>query len=291
MTKKIIIMMAIAATALTVFSIMITCETVNELLDTALAIQSVEAQSPASREIHPDINNVPLFFIANSGQEKRLGDHAQFYARTSSYTLSMTPRSLEFLKTDETERPSSPNTDSSQPNWLAAMLFIGANNNPELVPVGILQTHKSVNDSAGDANTSVKSRRTVNIKAAKAIVYKNIYNNIDLKIYGMEKQVEYDWIINPGAKPDDICFQYKNIIDSSVDGKGNLVIITQFGELIHHAPISYQVINGEKVPVPSAFKNYGNHVYGFDIQQYNKFFPLIVDPLIQHRPRTERGNK
>jgi hypothetical protein len=71
-------------------------------------------------------------------------------------------------------------------------------------------------------------------------LYKSLYKNIDLKVYGIEKQIEYDWIVKPGGNPQDIRFEYKNVKGTRLDDEGNLLIETDFGELIHKKPVSYQ---------------------------------------------------
>jgi hypothetical protein len=118
------------------------------------------------------------------------------------------------------------------------------------------------------------------IQTSKAVLYKNVYRNIDLKVYGVESQVEYDWIVKAGANPNDIRFKYKDASKTRIDKEGNLVVETKFGKMIHKKPISYQVIEGEKVAVQSTFKKTGKNVYGFAVESYNKDYELIIDPMV-----------
>ena len=48
-----------------------------------------------------------------------------------------------------------------------------------------------------------------NCKIYQAIVYKNIYPNIDLRYYTDNEQLKYDLVVHPGGNPDNIVLKYK----------------------------------------------------------------------------------
>jgi hypothetical protein len=110
-------------------------------------------------------------------------------------------------------------------------------------------------------------------------MYNGIYENIDLKIYGVEIQVEYDWIVKPGAKPDTIRFRYSGA-KTRLDKEGNLIVNMKSAQLVHQKPISYQIIDGKKVPVESAFRQTGKETYGFNVGQYDRNHELVIDPMV-----------
>jgi len=64
------------------------------------------------------------------------------------------------------------------------------------------------------------SKWQTGIRTSKAVLFKDIYKNIDLKVYGNEKQVEYDWIVKPGADPKVISFKYEQVSIHISTGKG-----------------------------------------------------------------------
>jgi len=119
-------------------------------------------------------------------------------------------------------------------------------------------------------------------------LYKELYKNIDLKVYGIEKQIEYDWIVKPGANPGDISFEYKNVKNTRLDKQGNLLIETDFGELMHKRPVSYQVekalrqegAEAKREMVDVTFKKIAENTYGFEVGKYDKRFELIIDPVV-----------
>ncbi|MFC2156120.1 SBBP repeat-containing protein, partial [Acidobacteriota bacterium] len=117
---------------------------------------------------------------------------------------------------------------------VSRLMFIGANKNPEMT---ILEPARlKVNYFKGND----RSKWHNDVPTSMAVRYKNLYKNIDLKVYGIEKMIEYDWIIKPSGNPQDIRFEYKNAKGTHIDDKGDLIIDTEFGELVHKRPVSYQ---------------------------------------------------
>jgi hypothetical protein len=175
-------------------------------------------------------------------------------------------------------------------------MFAGANKNAEMValdPAKLRVNYFKGND---------KAKWYSNIPTSLAVLYKSLYKNIDLKVYGIERQIEYDWIVKPGANPADIKVEYKNVKSTRIDKDGNVVIETKFGELIHQKPVAFQKRKAQSTlfhPAPSghpsaatqnlasqydhvdvAFKKIGKNTYGFTVGNYNKTRELIIDPIV-----------
>ncbi|MFC2155720.1 SBBP repeat-containing protein [Acidobacteriota bacterium] len=212
--------------------------------------------SPA---IQPGYGNTPLYFIPNKGQ---VAEKALFYAKTPGYTMWITKKG--FIFDSEVTR-----------NDMSKLMFLDAKPDPEIVPIDM--TRYKVNCFRGKDRSKWKH----NIPTSKVVRYKNIYKNIDLKIYGIEKQIEYDWIVKPGGKPAEIKFEYKNVKATRIDIEGNLVIKTEAGEFFHKKPLSYQVKKAGRQVVDVRFKKIGKNTYAFSIGKYDPGRPLIIDPVVQ----------
>jgi hypothetical protein len=213
-----------------------------------------------------DINfeKLPLDFIVNKGQ---VAKQAAFYARTSFYTLWATTEGLVF---DSMKKEAENNFKRD----VSRMMFLGAN--PKPVIAAFDKARHRVNYFQG----SDKSQWFADIPTSRAVVYRNLYNRIHLKVYGIQQEIEYDWIVEPGGNPGDIRFRYKNVWASAVDREGNLVITTSFGKLIHKKPVSYQWSKGNQVPVNVTYKKIKKHVYGFVVGDYDKSKELIIDSAV-----------
>ncbi len=292
---------------------------------------SIAAQ-PLGLGCQPNFGKVPLYFIPNRGQ---VNENARFYAKTSRYTLWMTKQGLVFDRIRSTQpqqgspsplSPSSPipdrtmscpyglaptyyhstnrplangywppySTHSTTPQIervVTRLVFLNANKNPEIVPLE--PTPHQVNYFIGKD----PSRWRKGISTSKAVLYKGLYQNIDLKVYGNESQVEYDWIVKPGGNPADIRFAYQNVKSSHIDEEGNLVIDSflgrgdqpPFGKLLHRQPLGYQWIDGKKVEVRTGFSPMGKNTYGFVFGKYDKNDELILDPVVSLEYSTYLG--
>ena len=236
--------------------------------------------------LKPDINfgNIPLYFTHNKGQ---LDKRALFYAKTPGYTLWVTKGGLIFdsignKKTDiRSKKPEVKSQNKVETSFrdVSRLLFVGANKNIEITPLKE-QKHK-VNYFKGND----KSKWVKNVPTSGAVLYKNVYKNIDLKVYGIGKQIEYDWIVHPGGNTDDIKFEYKSVKAIKINKKGDLNITTQFGNLIHKKPFTYQNtlgVNGNspKEEIKSSFKKISKNTFGFFTGKYDKTKPLVIDPVV-----------
>ncbi|MCK4761737.1 MAG: SBBP repeat-containing protein [Candidatus Aminicenantes bacterium] len=251
-----------------------------------------------------DFAKFPLYFIANQGQ---VNEKARFYAKASGYTLWLTKEGLIFDSTAPApSRQHGHNSKIAKENKskngkpltpphvvgrdVSRLMFVGADKNPEIVP--IKPAKLKVNYFKGRD----RSKWHGGIPTSQAVLYKNIYENIDLKVYGIEKQIEYDWIVKAGGNPENIEFVYKNVQGAHLDDKGNLIIETAFGELKHKKPVSFQEIKAERQEdkkgesresgkakremVNVTFKKTGKNTYGFSVGDYDKNRDLIIDPVV-----------
>lgn len=243
-------------------------------------VDDIQARSVDS-SINLDYGNIPLYFIPNKGQ---VHDKVQYLAKTSRYSLWITKEGLVFdsairtnKKTDSDDLSLKNNIDSENIRYerdVSRLIYLNANKNPDIVPLGLTE-HK-----ANYYNGSDPTKWKTNIQSSKAVMYKELYKNIDLKIYGFERQIEYDWIVKLGANPEDIKFEYKNVINTRIGEEGNLIIKTKFGELVHKNPFGYQIINQKKKRIEVSFSQQEKNIYGFKVKNYNEDYVLIIDPLI-----------
>jgi hypothetical protein len=223
---------------------------------------------PSAAQINRDYDfgKIPLYFIPNKGQVNK---KAVFYAKTSRYTLWMTTEALVFDRIGRSKAEG-----ATIERDVSRLVFLKANKNPGIVPLEL--TRHKVNYYLGSDPGQWKK----GISTSRAVLYKNIYNNIDLNVYGNERQIEYDWIVKPGANPEPIRFEYKNVKGSRIDPRGNLTVESKFGELLHHKPVCYQVIKGERVKVEADFRRIATNIYGFKTGAFDREHELIIDPVI-----------
>ena len=206
----------------------------------------------------------PLYFVANEGQ---MNARALYYARTPGYNLWLTQEGLVFDRIENT-------TKSEASRSFSAMTFIGANRDIEIAAADPAEYKVSYFLGRDEADWKT------GISTSKAVLYKNVYDGIDLRVYGTEKQVEYDWIIAPGADPAEIRFAYSGANAAKLSADGDLVIETSAGQILQRKPVSHQTIDGRRVDVASAFRAHPDGSFGFSLGAYNPRRALTIDPLV-----------
>lgn len=187
---------------------------------------------------------------------------ARFCAMTPGYALRLAPDGLSF--------------DSTAPGAreVTSLRFVGASLDPELIPAE--PSRHVVNFITG----SDSSRWRTGVPTARAVLYKGLYPGIDLKVYGVGREVEYDWIVAPGADPARIRFAYEDHGSARIDGDGSLAIGTALGEIRHRRPAAYQVVDGRRNPVPAAFRETEPGVFGFEVGAFDPRSELVIDPAV-----------
>lgn len=116
------------------------------------------------------------------------------------------------------------------------------------------------------------------VREYQEIEMKGIYPGIDMRMYGIGEGLKYDWILHPGAKPDDIRLNYSfteglELID------GDLHIHTSLETVVEKAPYAYQVIKGKRQEIPCRFVVNGSTV-SYQLGDYAQEHPLIIDPIL-----------
>ena len=122
----------------------------------------------------------------------------------------------------------------------------------------------------------------VHPKEYEEIRYNNIYENVDLKIYGIGSQLKYDYVLHKGSKVNSIEAYYEGIRNLRINEDGSLEIKTASCTQVQKSPESWQVIDGVKVPVRISYRLVNDSTFGFAAaESYNENFDLIIDPLFQ----------
>ena len=110
--------------------------------------------------------------------------------------------------------------------------------------------------------------------------YEQVYPGIDLVYYGNQRQLEYDFVVGPGADPARIRLKLAGARKMSVDGQGQLVVQTAGGAVRWKRPEIYQEVDGKHRSVQGKYVLRAGHELGFAVAAYDTARPLIIDPTL-----------
>ncbi len=120
-----------------------------------------------------------------------------------------------------------------------------------------------------------------NVPNYQQIFYENLYNGIDLRYYFSGSSLKYDFIIHPGADPNQIRVKYEGADGLVVDGAGNIIIKTVFGSIIDRDLFIYQDMACGRQKVDGKFVLLSDLEYGFEILgNYSPHSSIVIDPII-----------
>ena len=112
--------------------------------------------------------------------------------------------------------------------------------------------------------------------------YEEIFPGIDLVYYGNQNSVEYDFVVSPGASPDDIRLELQGPDSIALDREGNLTMRVGPETVTFEAPEVYQEIEGKRHPIAGEFVLLPENQIGFTLGAYDPHITLVIDPVLSY---------
>lgn len=119
---------------------------------------------------------------------------------------------------------------------------------------------------------------TGSIQPLARVTYKNTWDNIDIIYTALDGGIaESTYVLHPGADPASIRLRYNTLIEAAADGGLSFLFTT--GSLEESAPIAWQEIGGQRIPVSIKFTQQDSQQAGFALGDYNRDYTLYIDPV------------
>src|SRR5262249_3612135 len=90
------------------------------------------------------------------------------------------------------------------------------------------------------------------------------------------------FVVSPGANPGVITLSLEGTQGTTLDGQGNLVVHTPGGDVLEHAPVLYQELDGVRQAVTGRFVLEGQDQVGFAVGTYDRSRPLVIAPVLSY---------
>ena len=258
---------------------------------TSLAVGNPTMQSESRRARQ---FNYSIAFESNAGQ---VHSEVKFISQRRNYQVFLTANDAVFVFSGTAQTPRTPEN-----TWRASHLRLGS------LQLRLVGTNPHAN-SEGRKTLSSYSNYLIGNDPRKwhthvpqfAEVWSPaIYPGIDLVYYDNEGQLEYDFIVAPGANPNRIEFSISGSesgLAIHVNEHGDLVIPGRDGEVLLHKPLLYQgkscsrekpnhaadepgckALNGGEFRVQHT--SHAGILVSFGLPVYDHTDPLIIDPSV-----------
>ena len=224
---------------------------------TDITLGEPRRHADALKTVRQTYGRLPLQFEANPGAT---GAEVKFIARGAGYTVFLTPteavltlRSQPHEQTpasvaarlDPTRGQRYSEPRSPQDVTVVRLGLVGANPDPEMV--GLEPLSGRVNYLTGK---DPQKWRT-GIRTYAKVRYRDVYPGVDVVYYGAQRQLEYDFVVAPGADPTRIRLAVTGAEALNIDATGDLVLWTAGGALRLHKPLIYQESGGARKKSPA----------------------------------------
>jgi hypothetical protein len=217
---------------------------------------------PAARHrFLANYGKLPLSFEANDGQTD---SQVKFLARGSGYTLFLTGNEA-VLSTDHGRR--------------AAMALVGANPNAPA---------SGVDELPGKSNYFIGNDRKkwrTNVPSYAKVKYEDVYPGVDLVYHGNQGELEYDFVVAPGADSGAVRLRFPGGRRVQIDRKtGDLLLPTGKDLVRFKKPVVYQGAAGPRATdstlVEGHYKLSRHNQVTFELGAYDRTKPLVIDPTL-----------
>lgn len=220
----------------------------------------------------------PLSFEANDGQaEQRFG----FLSKGRGYGIFLMPNEAMFLLQPQGVRLPIRTQNQIASTWgigsspaIVSMKLVGADSHSK--GYGMSSLPGKSNYFIGNDSKQWRS----NIAHYAQVRYEQVYPGIDLIYYGNQHQLEYDFVLAPGADPQQIKLRFEGVQKVRIADNGDLIVRNKEGEMRQPCPVVYQDDQGTKRLVASHYVLLGKKEVGIRVDEYDRTRPLTIDPVL-----------
>ena len=266
------------------------------LVTASKAPSQLQARTPSKLQAMESYGRLPLSFEANNGQTE---SQVRFLARGRGYTLFLAQDEAVFVlrkaKGDNASRDTFHASRDYQETVLR-MRLEGANPTPRAA--GLEKLPGVVNYFIGNDPTKWHT----NIPTYGKVEYKNIYSSIDLVYYGNQGKLEYDFVVSPGADPNQIKLAFEGAENPRLADNGDVTLTVSGADLYLKKPLVYQqdekgrkqLVAGNYILLATDSPRAGDPLHSpeqrvpftphvaIQVASYDRSRPLVIDPVLAY---------
>ncbi len=218
---------------------------------------------------------LPLRFEANQGQ---MNPAVRYSSHAGGYNLYLTEHgpSLTFSAAGKSGSPAQQAKTARHAERVDISLL---NSNRAPAIEGLDRLHSRTDFFRG-ASTNWRT----NVPSYSRVRYRGVYPGVDVIYYGNQSQLEYDFVLQPGADTNSIRMKFAGAGHLSLSPEGDLVLESGGSRIVQHKPFIYQ--DDPKTlarhQVAGQYRLLGRDVVGLKLDAYDHTRTLVVDPTITY---------
>jgi len=223
--------------------------------------------------------SLPLSFELNQGQTDR---RVKFLSRGSGYTFFLTANEAVMAfaqpapREDRGDLNRGANHGASGRRSVVRMRLEGSNAAPQVK--GLEEMSGRSHYFSGDD----PQRWRANIPHYARVRYGQVYPGIDMVYYGNGRELEYDFVLAPGADPCAIGLAFSGADQITLNADGDLVLQTEAGRLRQRRPVAYQDVRGVRREVACRYVLKGESQVGLRVGAYDASAPLVISGALAY---------
>jgi len=200
---------------------------------------------------------LPLRFEANQGQ---FSPEVRYAARTGGYNL---------LLTDQGARLSVGGMQAVD------ITLLNANHSPAIEPLDALSART-------DYFVGRRESWHAGVRSYSRVRYSGVYPGVDVVYYGSQGQLEYDFVLRPGADPSAIRLKFSGAGHVAITPEGDATYQTAGGRVVQKRPVIYQqdAATGNRREISGRYVLLAKGVVGVRLEGYDRARTLVIDPVL-----------
>jgi hypothetical protein len=221
---------------------------------------------------------LPMSFEMNQGQADRT---VRFLARGQGYTILLQPSEalLALQPRGQDTRVPEKTAELPRPPYRVLKMRI-ERANLSAPATGLHRLPGISNYFIGND----PSRWHSHIPTYEKVQFENVRPGVNLVYYGNQRQLEYDFVLSPGVRPESLRLSFEGS-DATLDEQGDLVFTSTDGKITFRRPAAYQCYKpdpGSKHFLTASYVLKGRNRVGFVVPDYDPREPLIIDPVLNY---------
>jgi hypothetical protein len=225
------------------------------ILVCAVSCFAAPPDAPLSRA-QTALAGLPLRFEANQGQ---FGPAVRYAAHAGGYDLLLTKRGPTL----------------ALPGSRVDLSLVRSNPSPEIEALDPMRAHT-------DYFVGKRPDWHTHIANYERVRYREVYPGIDMVYYGRQNQLEYDFVLQPGADPAAIRLQFRGARHLAITPEGDVAFDTAGGRMVQKLPVIYQedTRTSARREVRGRYVMVSRNVVGLKLDRYDRTSRLTIDPVL-----------